>query len=85
MAAITITRKRTSEAMKEESQNLLWESDTVKEQEFNVKNIINQWETTDIIKRNEENIKAMRYKAIQGQMLKNRKNMEVLSRSTVYF
>ena len=42
MAANTITRKRTSEAMKEESQNLLWESDTVKEQEFNIKNIINQ-------------------------------------------
>ena len=85
MAANTITRKRTSEAMKEESQNLLRKSDTVKEQEFNIKNIINQWETTDIIKRNEENIKAMRYKAIQGQMLKKCKNMEVLSRSTVYF
>ena len=57
---------------------------------FNIHNIIVQREAVDIIKHYEEIIKTrnkatIRYEAIQGQMLKKFKNMEGLSRSTIYF
>ena len=83
MAEKTFTRKK-PEKVKEECLSLLKESDTVKEQEFNIQNIIDQRVATDIIKRYEENMKTIIYRAIQGQMLKILKNMEVLSRTIVY-
>ena len=52
MAEKTITRKKT-EIVKEECLCLLKESDTVKELEFNIQNIIDQRVATDIIKQNE--------------------------------
>ena len=83
MAEKTFTRKK-PEKVKEECLSLLKESNTVKEQEFNIQNIIDQRVATDIIKRYEENMKTIIYRAIQGQMLKILKNMEVLSRTIVY-
>ena len=83
MAEKTITRKK-PEIVNEECLSLLKESDTVKELQFNIQKIIDQRVATDIIKRYEENIKTIRYKSIQGQMLKKFKNMEILSISIVY-
>ena len=85
MAAKTFRRKKNPEIVKEELLNSLRESDAVKEQEFNLQNIIDQREATGIIKRYEENVNTITFGAIQGQVLKKFKNMEVLSRSTVYF
>ena len=70
--------------MKEELLNVLRKSDTVEEQEFNMQHPIDQREAIDVIKRYKDIIKTIRYKAMQGQMLKNFNYMEVLS-STVYF
>ena len=72
------------------------ETDTVKEREFNIQNIIDQREPIDIIKRYEETIKqankkTIRYETIQGQMLKKFKDKKEVtenvgpSKSTVYF
>ena len=69
-------------------------NDTVENREFNIHNIIDQGEVTDIIKRYEKiiktgNKKTIRYKTIQGQILKKFKNKEGffekvwLSRSTI--
>ena len=85
MVAKPITRKKNPDIVNEELLNLLRESDTVKERKFNIQNIIDQREAIDIIKRYKEIIKTIRYETIQGQMLKMFKNMEGLSRSTVYF
>ena len=85
MVAKIITRKKIPEIVKEKLLNSLMKSDTVKEREFNLQNIINQREGIDIFKRYKRIIKKIRYKAIKGQMLKKFKNMEGLSRSTVYF
>ena len=65
--------------------DLLRESDTVKEREFDIQNIIEEREAIDIIKRCEEITKTIRYEAIQVQMLKTFKNIEGLSTSAVYF
>ena len=51
MASKTITRKKNPEIVKEELLNPLRKNDTVKEREFNIQNIIDQREATDIIKR----------------------------------
>ena len=85
MVAKPITRKKNPDIVNEELLNLLRESDTVKERKFNIQNIIDQREAIDITKRYKEIIKTIRYETIQGQMLKMFKNMEGLSRSTVYF
>ena len=85
MVAKIITRKKIPEIVKEKLLNSLMKSDTVKEREFNLQNIINQREGIDIFKRYERITKKIRYEAIQEQMLKKFKNMEGLSRSTVYF
>ena len=61
---------------------MLRKSDTVEEQEFNIQHTIDQREAIDIIKRYKDIIKTIRYKTMQGQMLKNFNYMEVLS-STV--
>ena len=58
MVAKTITKKKNSEIVNEELLNLLRESDAVEEQEFNIKNITNQREVTDITKPYEKNIKT---------------------------
>ena len=58
MAEKTITRKK-PEIVNKECLSLLRESDTVKQLEFNIQNIINQRVATDIIKRYEENIKTV--------------------------
>ena len=58
MVAKTITKKKNSEIVNEELLNLLRESDAVEEQEFNIKNIANQREVTDITKPYEKNIKT---------------------------
>ena len=50
MVAKSITRKKIPEVVKEELLNLLRKNHTVKEQEFNIQNIIDQREATDIIK-----------------------------------
>ena len=50
MVAKSITRKKIPEVLKEELLNLLRKNDAVKEQEFNIQNIIDQREPTDIIK-----------------------------------
>ena len=55
---------------KEELLNSFRESDTVKEREFNMQNIIDQREAIDIIKHYEEIVKTIRYEEIQAQMLK---------------
>ena len=85
MVTKIITRKKIPEIVKEKLLNSLMKSDTVKEREFNLQNIINQREGIDIFKRYKRIIKKIRYEAIKGQMLKKFKNMEGLSRSTVYF
>ena len=71
--------------VKEEISNSLRESDTVKEREFNIQNIIEEREAINIIKCCEEITKTIRYEAIQVQMLKTFKNIEGLSISAVYF
>ena len=50
MVAKTIPSKKNFEIVKEELLNLLRESDTVKERKFNIQNIINHREDTDITK-----------------------------------
>ena len=84
-----ITRKKNPEIVKEELLNSSRESDTVKDREFNIQNIIqpkhDQRQANDIIKRYEEIIKTIRYEVIQGQMPEQFKNMEVVSRSTTHF
>lgn len=64
----TITRKKKSGVLKGELLNSLRGSDTAKEQELNIQNIIDQIEAVDIIKRHEDIIKAIRYEAIQEHM-----------------
>ena len=54
--------------MKGELLNSLRSSDTVKERELNIQNIIDQIEATDTIKRHEDIIKAIRYEAIQEHL-----------------
>ena len=51
MVTKTITRKKNPKVVKKELLNSLRKNDTVKEREFNIQNIIDQREATDIIKR----------------------------------
>ena len=60
MVTKTITRKKKQE--KQELLNLLRESDTTKEQEFNIQYIIDQTEAIDISKLYEEIVKARKKK-----------------------
>ena len=48
MVPKTITRKKNPEIVKEELLNSLRKNDTVKEREYNIQNIIDQREPTDI-------------------------------------
>ena len=50
MVAKSIIRKKNPSIVKEELLNLLRKSDTVKKLEFNIQNIIDQREATDITK-----------------------------------
>ena len=58
MLAKTITRKKSPEIVEEKLLNLLKESDTVKEREFDIQNIIDQREAIGIIKHYKEIIKT---------------------------
>ena len=58
MLAKTITRKKSPEIVEEKLLNLLKESDTVKEREFNIQNIIDQREAIDITKHYKEILKT---------------------------
>ena len=60
MVAKIITRKKIPEIVKEKLLNSLMKSDTVKEREFNLQNIINQREGIDIFKCYKRIIKKIR-------------------------
>ena len=96
MVAKTVKRKKNTKTVKKDLINLLRESDTVEESDFNIQNTIDKWEVIERIKHYNEIIKTgnkttIRYESIQGQMLKNFKDTEGfvenvgLSRSTTYF
>ena len=54
MVAETNIKSKSLKTVKEELLNLLRESDTMEEEEFNIQNIIDQREAVDIIKRYED-------------------------------
>ena len=96
MVVKTAKRKKNTKTVKEDLLNLLRESDTVQESNFNIPNTIDKREVIERIKHYNEIIKTgnkttIRYESIQGQMLKNFKDTEGfvenvgLSRSTTYF
>ena len=60
------------------------ESDTVKEREFNIQNIIEHREVIDIINSYEQIKKTIRYEAIQWQ-IKNMKRLTTSKRLTPVF
>ena len=60
------------------------ESDTVKEREFNIQNIIEHKELIDIINRYEQIKKTIRYEAIQ-QQIENMKRLTTSKRLTPVF
>ena len=96
MVAKTIKRQKNTETVKEELLRSLKENDTVEESDFDIKSIANQKEAINKIKHYDEIIKTgnkntIRYKSIQGQMLKKSKDSKEfvenvgVSRSTIYF
>ena len=78
MVAKTITRKKNPEIVKEGFLNLLKESDTMEELQFNIHNMIDQRDVVNIIIHYEEIIRTgnKRNKKIQGPMLKKFKDKE---------
>ena len=96
MVVKTAKRKKNTKTVKEDLLNLLRESDTVEESNFNIPNTIDKREVIERIKHYNEIMKTgnkttIRYKSIQGQMLKHFEDTEGfvenvgLSRSTTYF
>ena len=96
MVAKTAKRKKNTKTVKEDLLNLLRESDTVEESDFNIQNTIHKRKVIERIKHYNEIIETgnkttIRYESVQGQMLKNFEDTEgfvenvALSRSTTYF
>ena len=96
MVAKTIKRQKITETVKEELSKSLKENDTVEKSDFDIKSIADQKEAINKIKHYDEIIKTgnkntIRYKSIQGQMLKKSNDSKEfvenvgVSRSTIYF